>query len=73
MKNNQITNGFGLDGVLFADCGAIGGRASDISMRNAILGFGFGAKIFVSSVGFLGIYIGFNPNGQSFAHIRDSS
>jgi len=63
----------GLDGVVFADCGSIGERARNISMRNAILGFGFGAKIFVSSVGFLGIYIGFNPNGQSFAHLRDSN
>ena len=62
----------GLDGVLFADCGAVGRTARDISIRNAILGFGFGVKIFVSSVGFLGLYIGFNPKGQSFVHLRDS-
>ena len=63
----------GLDGVLFADCGVVGKTARDISIRNAILGFGFGVKIFVSSVGFLGLYIGFNPDGQSYVHLRDSN
>jgi len=63
----------GLDGVVFADCGVISDTLKNIHIDNAVLGFGGGIKIFVSSVGYLGIYIGFNPGSQSFVHLLDSN
>ena len=62
---------FGIDIVYFADIGVISGESTSFNLKNTIVGYGFGFRIFASGAGVIGIDIGFNPYGQQFYHLSD--
>ena len=62
---------FGIDMVYFADIGIISDEFSSFKLKNTILGYGFGFRIFASGAGVIGVDFGFNPYGQQFLHLSD--
>ena len=63
---------FGIDMVYFIDMGIISDELISFKLRNTIVGYGFGFRIFASGAGIIGIDFGFNPYGQQFYHLSDS-
>ena len=62
---------FGIDMVYFADIGIISDEFSSFKLKNTIIGYGFGFRIFASGAGVIGVDFGFNPYGQQFLHLSD--
>ena len=62
---------FGIDMVYFADIGIISDEFSSFKLKNTILGYGFGFRIFASGAGVIGVDFGFNPYDQQFLHLSD--
>ena len=52
---------FGIDGVLFTDYGFGSFDIKTMQLNNGIFGYGFGMRIFLSSINYIGIDLGFNP------------
>ena len=62
---------FGIDIVYFADIGIISDEFTSFKLKNTIIGYGFGFRIFASGAGVIGVDFGFNPYGQQFLHLSD--
>ena len=62
---------FGIDMVYFADIGIISDEFSSFKLKNTIIGYGLGFRIFASGAGVIGVDFGFNPYGQQFLHLSD--
>jgi hemolysin activation/secretion protein len=58
----------GIDVVYFLDAGVSSKSLNSIDLKNSIVGYGFGLRIFASGAGVIGIDIGFNPYGTYFIH-----
>ncbi len=71
---NKMKTGFeyGIDMVYFVDIGVISNELTSFNLKNTIVGYGFGFRIFASGVGVIGIDFGFNPYGQKFYHLSDN-
>ena len=52
---------FGIDGVFFTDYGFGSFDIKNMQLNNGIFGYGIGLRVFLSSINFIGIDLGFNP------------
>ena len=63
----------GIDGILFVDYGMGTTLKNPFELKNAIYGFGFGLRLFLSGFGYIGLDLGYNPSGDSHTHLSDSN
>jgi len=63
----------GIDGILFVDHGMGTILKNPFEIKDSIYGYGFGLRLFLSGFGYVGLDLGFNPSGDSHAHLNDSN
>lgn len=52
---------FGIDGVIFGDYGTGTLTSQKIKLSDGIFGYGFGVRLFLSGINYIGMDLGFNP------------
>ena len=73
-KNDLGGVEMGIDFVLFTDFGYGSNNLQKLKISNGLLGYGFGLKFFMSSIGAIGVDFGFNPyKGGFLLHFSMSS
>ncbi|NOZ07532.1 MAG: BamA/TamA family outer membrane protein, partial [FCB group bacterium] len=62
----------GIDLVIFIDYGYGGQSPKSLKFSKGLLGYGFGLRIFASSLGIIAVDLGFNPHQEgALVHFRD--
>ena len=63
----------GMDLVYFMDMGIVSDTYSSFQIKNLIIGYGLGVRLFTSGIGTIRVDIGFNPYGGWFWHPSDGT
>ncbi len=63
----------GMDLVYFVDMGIASDTYSSFQIKNLIIGYGLGLRLFTSGIGTIRVDIGFNPYGGWFWHPSDGT
>ena len=52
---------FGIDGLIFGDYGTGSLTSQKFKLSDSIFGYGFGVRLFLSGINYIGLDLGFNP------------